>query len=402
LAPYRRLWASTAVTAIGSQLTAVAVPKQVYDLTGSSAYVGLAAAFALVPLVVFALWGGSVADVVDRRKLMLVTNTGIAATSILLWAQAVAHLNSVWVVLVLLAAQQTFYGANQPTRGAAIARLVPKDLLPAAQALGMTVLMFGGVFGPLAAGALIPVLGLATLYLIDAIFLTVTIWAVWRLPALPSLVGSARRPGVAHVLAGFRYLATRNVLLASMLIDLIAMIFGLPRALYPEVAERTFHDPTGGGVALGVLFAAGPIGAMVCGLFSGRLSHVRRHGVGVTVAVCAWGLAVIGFGLSPWLWPAAACLALGGAADMISGVYRSTMLQVAATDEMRGRLQGVFVVVVIGGPRLGDVLHGTVGAVLGTRFTTVAGGVLVVLATVLAVALLPGFWRYRSDAASSV
>ncbi|MEQ4209177.1 MFS transporter [Actinopolymorpha sp. B9G3] len=393
--PYRRLWTSTIVTSVGSQLTAVAVPKQIYDITGSSAYVGLSGLVALAPLVVFALWGGAIADAVDRRKLLLVTNTGIAVTSLLLWAQAAAGMNSVWVLFVLLGMQQACAGANQPARSASIPRLVPAHLLPAANALNSTVFQTGSIIGPLLAGSLIPVLGLSTLYLIDSIALTVTIWAVYRLPPLPPLNGAPKRAGLRHVLEGFAYLATRRILLVSFLADIIAMVLGMPRALFPQMAQETFGDPPGGGLALGVLFAAIPLGAVLGGLFSGVFSRVRRHGVAVVLAVCGWGLAIIGFGLSPWLWLAAVFLGLAGVADLVSMVFRGTILQTAATDEMRGRMQGAFTVVVAGGPRLADLLHGTAGAAVGTSMAVSGGGVLVVVVMLAAVAAFPVFWHYR-------
>lgn len=397
---YRRLWLSTIVTAVGSQLTAVAVPKQVYDLTGSSAWVGIAAGVALVPLLVFGLWGGAIADTVDRRKLLLVTNTGIAVSSVLLWAQAAMNVRSVWLVIALLGLQQVFFAANAPARQASIARLVPADLLPAAGALGSTVMQFGAVLGPLLAGALMPVVGLSTLYLVDAIALVVTVYAVWMLPSMPPLDGVVRRAGLRDVLDGFVYLWAQKVLLASMLLDIIAMVFGMPRALFPEMAQHTFGDPAGGGVALGVLFAAIPVGAVLCGLTSGWISNVQRHGVAVTLAVVGWGLAIMGVGLAGSLWVAAAFLALAGAADMVSMAFRGAILQSAATDEMRGRMQGVFIVVVAGGPRVADLLHGTGGAAFGTAAAVTAGGVLVIVAAVAMVVLLPAIWRYRVSSAS--
>ena len=236
---YRRLWSSTAVTAVGSQLTAVAVPKQVFDLTGSSGYVGLTGAVALVPLLVFGLWGGAVADAVDRRKLLLVTNVGVTLTSAMLWLQAFAGVGSVWLVLGLLAVNQAFFAINMPTRGAVVARLVPAGLLPSANALSTTMSTFGAVFGPLLAGALIPIIGLSTLYLIDVAALLITLIAVWRLPPIPPLNGPSRRAGLGDVADGFRYLATQKVLLASFVADIIAMVAGMPRALIPEMAERT-------------------------------------------------------------------------------------------------------------------------------------------------------------------
>lgn len=392
---YRRLWLSTIVTAVGSQLTAVAVPKQVFDLTGSSAWVGVAAGVALVPLLIFGVWGGAIADTRDRRKLLIGTNTGIAVASVLLWLQAALNVGSVWLIILLLGLQQVFFAINAPARSASIARLVPADLLPSAGALGSTVMQFGAVLGPLLAGAFMPVVGLSTLYLVDAVALVLTIWAVWKLPPMPPLNGQSRRAGIKDVLDGFRYLALQKVLLASFLLDIIAMVFGMPRALFPEMAQETFGDPPGGGLALGVLFAAIPIGAVVCGLTSGWISKVTRHGVAVVFAVVAWGLAVVGFGLSASLWVAAVFLALAGAADMVSMAFRGAILQTAATDEMRGRMQGVFIVVVAGGPRIADLLHGTTGAVVGTSGAVAGGGVLVVVATFVAVLLLPAIWRYR-------
>ncbi|MFK4121631.1 MFS transporter [Streptomyces longwoodensis] len=392
---YRRLWTSTIVTAVGSQLTAVAVPKQIYDITGSSAWVGYASLAGLVPMVLFALWGGAVADTVDRRKLLLVTNTGIAVTSVLFWVQAVTSLASVPVLMVLLALQQAFFGLNAPARTASIARLVPADQLPAANALGSTVTQTGLVAGPLLAGALIPVIGLPELYLIDALALCVTVWAVARLPALPPLGGAgSRRAGVREIAEGFRYIAGRKVLLLSFLADVIAMVCGMPRALFPQLAAETYAS-YGEGPALGLLYAAIPVGAVLGGLFSGTFSRARRHGWMVIGAVVAWGAAVAGCGLSGSLWWAVAFLAAAGVADMVSMVFRGAILLSAATDEMRGRMQGVFTVVVAGGPRLADVLHGTAGSVLGPRAAVAGGGLLVVVLMLGLAAAVPALRRYR-------
>ncbi|GAA2907097.1 MFS transporter [Streptomyces mexicanus] len=392
---FRRLWSSTVVTAVGSQLTAVAVPKQIYDITGSSAWVGYASLAGLVPMVVFALWGGAVADTVDRRKLLLITNSGIAVTSLLFWVQAATRLESVAVLMVLLALQQAFFGLNSPARNASIARLVPEEELPAANALSSTVMQTGLVAGPLLAGALIPVIGLPELYLIDAVALCITLWAVLRLPPLPPLTESVtRRAGVREIVAGFRYISGHKVLLLSFLADIIAMVFGMPRALFPQLAAQTYA-PYGEGLALGLLFAAIPIGAVAGGLFSGTFSRARRHGWMVIGAVTAWGAAVAGFGASRNLWIAAAFLAVAGVADMVSMVFRGAILLSAATDEMRGRMQGVFTVVVAGGPRLADVLHGTAGSAFGPR-AAVAGGGLLVMALMLGLAAaVPALRRYR-------
>ncbi|MEV6341210.1 MFS transporter [Nocardia vinacea] len=409
---FRRLWTSNIVTVIGSQLAVVAVPQQIFEITGSSGYVGLAGLFGLVPLIVFGLWGGALADVMDRRKLMLITNCGTGVTAVAFWAQAVVGLDNVWIVLGLFAVQQALFAVNQPTRSAAIPRLLPTEHLAAASALSMTVQQTGAIAGPVLAGVLIPVVGLSTLYLIDAIALLATIWAVWRLPAIPP-TGTARKAGFRTVLDGFAYLATQRILLASFVVDVIAMVFGMPRALYPQIAHETFGDPAGGGVALGLLFASISVGAVLGGVFSGWISHVRRQGLAVVVCIALWGVAMVGFGvavgwtghglgLGPGLWIALACSAFGGAVDMVSAALRIAMLQAVTTDEMRGRLQGVFIVIVAGGPRVGDVAHGFAAASLGTAVAAAGGGVLVVIGVSLAALVFPAFMRYRVARSHSV
>jgi MFS family permease len=394
---YRRLWSAGIVTVVGAQLTVVAVPTQIYQLTGSSAYVGLTGLFGLVPLVVFGLWGGAIADAMDRRVLLLLTGAGIAATSLALWVTAATGVGGVWMILGLFAVQSAFLAINQPTRSAVIPRLLPAEQLPAANALNMTVMQAGAVAGPLLAGVLIPVIGLSSLYLLDALALLVTLWATWRLPPVPPVVreDGRQRAGLREVAAGFRYLALHKVLLVSFLVDVVAMGFGMPRVVFPEMSQTVFGDPPGGGIALGLLFAAIPIGMVLAGLFSGWLHRVHRQGVAVTVAICVWGLGVAAFGLTRSLWLAVLFLAVAGAGDLVSSVYRSSMLQTVATDEMRGRMQGVFIVVVAGGPRLADLWHGPAAAGFGPGAAATAGGVAVVVATLVVVARYPQFWRYR-------
>ncbi|MFI9648195.1 MFS transporter [Streptomyces sp. NPDC052040] len=391
---YRRLWTSTIVTGVGSQLTAVAVPKQIYDITGSSAWVGYASLAGLLPLALFGLWGGAIADSMDRRKLLLLTNTGLAVTSVLFWVQAAVGLDSVVVLMALLALQQAFFGLNSPARNASIARLVPAEELPAANALGSTVMQTGLVAGPLLAGVLIPVIGLSDLYLIDALALCVTLWAVVRLPALPPVAAAAKTTGWRAIADGFRYMSLHKVLLLSFLADIIAMVFGMPRALFPQLAAHTYAS-YGEGLALGLLFAAIPIGAVLGGLLSGTFSRARRHGLMVIVSVIAWGAAVTGLGLTTNLWVGVAFLAAAGVADMVSMVFRGAILLSAATDEMRGRMQGVFTVVVAGGPRLADVLHGTMGSAFGVRAAVAGGGLLVILATLVLALVTPALRDYR-------
>jgi MFS family permease len=393
---YRRLWGAGVVTVIGAQLSVVAVPAQIYELTGSSAYVGLTGLFGLVPLVVFGLWGGAIADAVDRRTLLLITGSGIALSSLALWVTAASGIGGVWLVLVLFAVQTAFLAVNQPARNSVIPRLLPADQLPAANALNMTVFQTGAIAGPLLAGVLIPVIGLPTLYLLDAVALLATLWATWKLPSVPPQTnGIRRRAGLREIAEGFRYAALHAVLLVSFLMDIVAMAFGMPRVVFPEIAHTVFGAPPDGGFVLGLLFAAIPAGMVVAGLFTGLLHRVQRQGVAVTLAICTWGLGVALFGLTESLWLAVVFLAIAGAGDMVSSVFRMSILQTAATDEMRGRMQGVFAVVVVGGPRVADLWHGPAAAWWGPGAAASAGGILVIVGAVVVVAAFPTFWRYR-------
>jgi MFS family permease len=379
---------------MGSQMTAVAVPYQIYQLTHSSGWVGIASFCGLLPLIVFGLWGGAVADTMDRRTLLMLTNTGVAISSLALWVQAALHVDNVALLIALLMVQQGMFGMNSPVRQATIPRLVPAEELPAANALSGTVMSVGALIGPMLGGALIPITGLSALYLIDACGLVVVLWAVIRLPSLPPLEHAPRRAGFGHIVEGFRA-GLANVLLAwSFGVDLIAMIFGLPRALIPQLADTTFAHQH---FALGWLYAAMPLGSVLGGLLSGSFSHLKRHGLMTILAVGCWGISIIGFGLSGNLALAVFFLALGGAADLVSMVFRQSILQSVVDDELKGRMQGVFIVVVAGGPRLADLVHGVAGAALGTRAAITGGGVLVVLGVILLAGLVPKYRDYVAD-----
>ena len=404
---FRRLWLANIVTVVGAQLTVVAVPAQIYAETGSSAYVGLTGLFGLVPLVVFGLYGGALADAFDRRTILVVTTTGLIATSAAFWLQAALGLGNVWLLLCLFAVQQAFFAVNQPTRSAILPKLVDAPLLPAAVSLNITVMQAGAIAGPLVGGVLIPFVGFSWLYLVDTITLFATLSAVVRLPRLRvnRATGSAPgTPGLRSVVEGLAYLRGHPVLLMSFVVDLIAMVFGMPRALFPEIAHEGFGGPSGGGLAFALLFAAIPAGAVLGGVFSGWVSRVELQGRAVIASILVWGAAMIGFGVAVGLagrWPgpmlgvAVLMLVLGGASDMASSAFRNSMLMTAATDAVRGRLQGVFIVVVAGGPRIADVAHGAAAAAVGTASAAAGGGVLVVVGTVVAALAVPSFVRYR-------
>ena len=402
---FRRLWLAGIVTVIGGNLTIFAVPVQLYALTQNSAYVGLSGLFALVPLIVFGLLGGAWADAMDRRLLLIIASIGLAFSSVLLWLQAALTLNNVWVVLCLLSVQQAFYAINSPTRSAAIPRMLPGDQLAAANSLNFTVFQFGAIVGPLLAGVMLRWVDLSTLYLIDAITCVAPLWVTFRLaPMPPTNGGRSSGYGLTAVLDGFRYLAGNQVVLMSFVVDLIAMILGMPRALFPQMAHQSFGGPVEGGTTMALLAAAMSAGAVAGGVFSGWFPRIKRQGLAVVVSIVVWGGAMIGFGLAggfahghtgAMLWIALAFLAVGGAADMVSAAFRSTILQQVASDELRGRLQGVFTVVVAGGPRLADTVHGAAAAAVGTSVAAAGGGALVVVGVVVAALVVPAFVRYQ-------
>ncbi|MGW0432301.1 MFS transporter [Micromonospora sp. NPDC003197] len=417
--PYRRMWLGNAVSMFGFQFTAIAVPVEMYAITGGSFWVGLLGLAGLIPLLVFGLWGGAVADVVDRRRLLLASSTLMWLSTLGLLAQALVRVESPVLLLGLVAAQSTAFAVSSPARGAIIPRLVPATLVPAANTLNYTTHQACAVFGPLTAGLIFAAwsydVALPIAYGIDALLFSVSMWATIRLPAIPpepepepekelkqegdasasSGAGkpTGRRPsvGLRGILDGFRYLATTPVLLLSFAIDVIAMVLAMPRTLFPEVAQERF----GGGTAVGWLYSAIAIGSVLGGLTSGWIGRVRRQGVALVVAVVGWGLAVSLAGLAQQLWLVVGLLALAGAADLVSAVFRQSMLLVYVPDRMRGRLQGINTVVVAGGPRLGDLRAGASAAAFGVGIAWVGGGVAAAILAVLLALVFPALLRYR-------
>jgi hypothetical protein len=406
LAAFARLWAAGWVTALGSQLTAVAVPLEIYGFSGSSAYVGLASLTGLVPMVVAALWGGALADAVDRRRMLLITSAGIGATSVLLWTQAAVDLKSVAVLLPLIAVQQAMFGANAAVAGAVVPRLVPSGLLPAANALQSMSVWFAGIAGPLLAGVLMPLVGARMLFMFDAIAMCPTLWAIIRLPALPPVPpvlsagqDAAARAGRARgseIADGFRYLARHRILLVAYAVDFVTLFFGLPTALFPQIAHQRFGGPAAGGTVAGSLFAAISAGGVVAAVLAGLFSGSRRPGAMMAAAACVWAGAITGFGVTRSLPMGLAMLATAGGALVILGVFRKTILQAAAADHMRGRMQGMDLAVAAGGPRLASAAHGLAGAAIGTAWAVTGGGLLVAASMLILLAAFPGFARYQT------
>ncbi|WP_344265153.1 MFS transporter [Actinomadura napierensis] len=396
--PYRRLWLGQGVSFIGFQVTAVAVPVQVYEMTGSSFWVGVLGLVNLVPLIVFGLWGGAVADHMDRRRLLFSASCVMWVATLLLLVQALLHLESLLLIMIVVAVQATGFAVSSPTRSAIIPRLVDKPLVPAANTLNFTASQVGMLAGPLFAGVILARWSYGAAYGLDAVLFTVGLWAALRLPSIPPLGDITGTPGLRSVIDGLRYLGTQPVLLMSFVVDIIAMGVAMPRALFPELAETRF----GGEGAVGYLFAAIAIGAFLGGLISGWIGRVHRQGIALVVSIVVWGLAVAAAGLAHQLWLAVVLLAFGGAADLVSSVFRQTMLQTYAPDEMRGRLQGVFTVVVAGGPRLGDLRAGAVASAAGATASWVGGGIACAVLVVAVALLVPALLRYDTRTAETV
>jgi len=393
---YRGLFAGQTVSAMGTQITAIALAYQVYALTRSTFDVGLLGVAVLVPLVLVGLLGGSLVDAVDRRRLVLITSSVMATSSVLLAVQAFTGAARVWPLYLLAALTGGASALDQPARSTFIPRLLGTEQVAAASALGQLSMNLSLTGGPLLGGLLIAGPGLGWAYSVDAVSFAAALAAVVRLPAMrPD--GASVRPGLRATAEGLAWVRRHPVVMMTFLVDIDAMVFGMPRALFPAMAATRYG---GGGTTLGLLSAAPAVGAVVAAVLSGPLSRVGRQGRGVLVSVAVWGAAIAGFGLTGSLGAGLGFLAVAGAADMVSGVFRSTILLTAAPDELRGRLQGVFFVVVAGGPRLGDVESGSAASLVGLGPAAWSGGLLC-LAGLAALALaVPAFARYDATPAT--
>jgi MFS family permease len=382
------------ISVLGTQLTTVAVPYQVYHLTRSSLDVGLVSVAQLVPLIAGSLLGGSVVDAMDRRRLLMAAQVLMAGCSAGLAVNTDLG-TSLWPLFVLPALAAGFSGVDDAARSAIVPNLVRRAEVPTANAMFQALFQVGLVVGPAVAGLLLAGAGVRFVYWMDVASFGASLVMVFLIrPQRPAGAGG-HRPGVRSIIEGVGFVRGRQAIQGAYLIDVNAMVFGLPRALFPALAATLFG---GGARVLGFLYAAPGAGALLGALTTGWVSGVRRQGLAVIVAVITWGVAITCFGLVSWLPGALALLAVAGWADVISAVFRNTIIQLAVPDVLRGRLSGLQIAVVTGGPRVGDLEAGAVAAAFGDTASVVSGGLACIAGALVLARLLPGFRRQQAQA----
>jgi MFS family permease len=385
------------VSFFGRQLTIVATALQIFLITHSSLQVGLLSMAQLGPLIVCSFVGGALADAVDRRKLLVVANILMAATSIGLAFNAMASVPKVWPIYLCTAASAGLSAIDSPTRSAVVPTLVRRDQIPAAAALNQIGYQFGGVGGPAVAGLIIASVSLSAAYWVDVATFVVALATLARMqPLLPE--GGGTKASFGSIVEGMRFVRGRRAVQGVFLIDIDAMVFGMPRALFPQLGTELYH---GGAGTVGLLYAAPAAGAIIGALTTGWVGRVRRQGRAVIWAVIAWGVAIAAFGAATWLPFGLLMLAIAGAADVISAVFRGTILQLSVPDRLRGRLNALNIAVVTGGPRLGDLEAGVVATAVNAQASVVTGGLACVAGAALLARMLPelGHWEMTADAA---
>jgi MFS family permease len=390
---FRLLWIGQSISGIGNQVTRIALPFQVYVLTDSTLAVGALTAVQLVPILVFSLIAGSLADAFDRRRLLIVTQIGLGASSLALVAISLDPRPSLPLLFLVAFIAAAFSSMDQPARSSAVPRLVPAERLPAAIALNQLNFQVGSVVGPTVGGVLIATVGLSGAYALDVLTFLASLVVLLRIAPIPPM-GQVIRPGLAAIREGLRFARERRIVLSTFVIDLDAMIFGMPTSLFPVLALDVFNvGPEG----FGLLTAAPSAGAFLGALLSGWVARVRARGKAVVWAVLVWGAAITAFGVATFSFPLALLfLALAGAADVLSAVFRATIVQLETPDELRGRVTAIHILVVSSGPRIGDMEAAVAAAVIGPQASVVSGGILCILGVLAVVRLFPELPRHTA------
>jgi MFS family permease len=390
---FRLLWIGQAVSLFGSEITYVALPYQAYHLTGSSLVVGLLGLAELAPLLCAAFIGGALADAFDRRRMMQLTELSFAVASLVLVANALLPRPHLWVLFAVSVVQAPLDGLQRPSLDALTPRLVERDELMAAGALSSFRMTIGGIAGPALGGVLIATAGLPATYAVDTATFVVSLGALRMMRAVPP-PPDAEPPSLRRIAEGVRYAVSRQDLMGTYIVDIVAMFFGMPMALFPAAATHL-----GGAGVLGLLYAAPAAGSLLATVTSGWTAHVHRHGAAVCIAAAGWGAGIVVFGLAPNLGLALLGLVLAGGADMVSGIFRTTIWNQTIPDHLRGRLAGIEQVSYSTGPLLGNVESGVAASLVGVRAAVVSGGILCVAGVAVAAIALPVFWRYQATPA---
>ena len=392
-APYRALFSGQLVSLLGTQLTIVALPFQVYILTHSSLAVGLIGLVQLGPTLLFTLYGGTLADALDRRRVLFMTQLLLLTITVALAVISLLRRPAIWLLYLLAALLAGLAGIDGPARGAMTRNLVRRELFPATAALNSLMRQTGAVVGPALAGIIISRFNLSLAYWLDAITYGAALLTVALLPPQPPQ-GRGRVAGWTSFREGIHYLRGRPVVQGVLLTDINAMVFGMPRALFPALGLTVFRS---GAQAVGLLFAAPAVGALVGAAGSGWVGRITRPGRAVLLMVGLWGIAITIFGLSTWLPAALLMLAFAGWADTISEVLRSSMLQLSTPDHLRGRITAVWLAQANSSPRLGDVESGLVAAVTNAQVSATSGGIACVAGILVLAWLLPAFRQFRLE-----
>jgi MFS family permease len=385
---FRLLFVGRMVSFFGSMITVVAVPYQVYQLSHSVLLVGMLGLAELAALLAFAMLGGALADAADRRTMVLLSEGGLMAGSLLLTGNSLLAHPLIWLIFAIAALQGAFDALQRPSLDAMLPRLVDRDELASAGALGSLRGTVGMIAGPALAGVLVAVAGLPITYLVDVATFVVGLVCLLLMRAVPPPIDAAR-PSIRRVMEGIRYARSRPELIGTYLVDIVAMLFGMPMALFPAIAQGL-----GGPSVLGLLYAAPAVGSFFFAVTSGWTRRVHRHGLGVIVAATLWGVAIIGFGVVPGRTAALIFLALAGAADSMSGVFRQVIWNQTIPDSLRGRLASIELLSFSVGPTLGNFEAGVVASLFSVRTSVLSGGVLCVIGCVLCAIALPAFRHY--------
>jgi MFS family permease len=385
---FRLLFIGQTFSYFGSMMRYAVLPWQMYQLTKSNFAVGMLGVVEFVPMFFAAFIGGALADYIDRKRLIWLTEIGLALTAAILIFNSLLDQPRVWVIFVVAGAFAGLNGLQRPAREAITARIVPPEYMPAIAALNSFRFSVGAIVGPSIGGVIAAKLGSEIAYSIDFFTYVISLGTVLMIKAVPP-PQDADKPSLQSIVEGVRYAKKRQELLGTYLIDLNAMFFGMPMALFPSIAEGF-----GRSESVGLLYAAPAVGSLVISLVSGWLGNVNRHGLAITVSAGLWGVAIIFFGLVNSFWLALFFLAAAGGADTISAVYRMTVWNQTVPDYMRGRLAGIEMISYMTGPQLGNAEAGIVASLAGIRASVVSGGILCVLGTFALAALLPKFIAY--------